>query len=110
MSEVDESPIMGCMISEFEDLTYEERTGWIHAMAAVRAARRCPVSGTIPDPDEYQRSHLAGGYRDGGFHHCDCGAVVEWVPPSEQATVAEHFRARSDWVTEVAAGPEVDGD
>jgi len=49
-------------------------------------ALMCPLGGTLP-PDSVPRGH----YWDGGFYHCPCGAIVEWVSDDR---VAEHQDAR----------------
>lgn len=70
---------------------------------------RCPHSGTRPDPATYP---LYSGdppgtgyyYFDGGYHHCACSNVVEWLGGKDlEAVIEEHNDLRIQVALEVAS-------
>lgn len=51
----------------------------------------CEVSGTSPNPVTYSGPY--GGWWDGWFHHCVCGATADWTArPEDGGVISEHAK------------------
>lgn len=84
------------------------RISWDDDPFAAPEPPRCPMSGTSPRRDEYKGR--MGGYWDGGFYWCPCGAIVEWVgkPGEDGASISEHAVGPIDRRFDQSAGDEID--
>lgn len=82
------------------------------AVEKINAEVPCPHSDTVPGEPEHANRYGRGGWNDGGFHHCECGAIISWsTRPVGGGVVSAHvqpaqLRPRPDQVLAGLSTPD----